>query len=148
MMSEHLLQRVDDPPIRTMVEVRKRQHPVRKIRPRRTSDDSIVAIAALCALHRKRVLSSQEPLRSCHKWPESGFAPKASQPEIRCKQDRRTRDRRSVKLVLYQYITRTNATVSDAAPASQSDRDEQRHVTACGILRLSTLVFPPNDERG
>jgi FAD binding domain in molybdopterin dehydrogenase len=30
-MSEHLLQRVDDPPIRTTVEVRKRQQPVREI---------------------------------------------------------------------------------------------------------------------
>jgi hypothetical protein len=148
MMSEHLLQRVDDPPIRTMVEVRKRQQPVREIRPPRTSDDSIASIAALCALHRKRVLSSQEPLRSCHKWPQSGVAPKASQPEIRSKQDRRTRDRPSIKLVLGQYITRTNATASDAVPALRSDRDEQRHVTACGILRLSTLVFPPNDERG
>jgi hypothetical protein len=33
MMSEHLLQRLDDPPIRTTVEVRKRQQPVREIRP-------------------------------------------------------------------------------------------------------------------
>jgi hypothetical protein len=32
MMSEHLLQRLDDPPIRTTVEARKRQQPVREIR--------------------------------------------------------------------------------------------------------------------
>jgi hypothetical protein len=107
MMSEHLLQHVDDPPIRTMVEVRKRQQPVREIRPPRTSDDSIASIAALCSLHRKRVLSSQIPLRSCHKWPESAVAPKASQPEIRDGRDRRASDRCSMKLVLDQYITRT-----------------------------------------
>jgi hypothetical protein len=73
MISEHLLQRADDPPIRTTVEVRKRHQPVREIRPPRTlgrfgRDPGHVAAQVVC-------FASQKPLRSCHKWLESAVAP-------------------------------------------------------------------------
>jgi hypothetical protein len=146
MISEHLLQRTDDPPIRTTVEVRKRQQPVREIRPHRTSDDST---AAAPALH--RIVMWQKSLRSCHKRLESEVAPMgllAGNRQFRGLRDRPHEFRWFDKTCVLSIDYEAGARVPGAVTALKPARDEQTHVNTCGFLRLPTAAIRPNDDRG
>jgi hypothetical protein len=106
MMSEHLLQRLDDPPIRTTVEVRKRQQAVREIRPGRPS------------VRFGRRPARQSPLRVC--FPRKNRCDlvtngwkvlrrqAAQRPDViafAASADRRTRSITMIKVYFYQSLT-------------------------------------------
>jgi hypothetical protein len=106
MMSEHLLQRLDDPPIRTTVEARKRQQPVREIRPgrplvrfgRRPTRQSPLRV---CFSRKNRcdlVTNGWKVLRRQAAWRPDVIAFAASA-------DRRARSAPMTKVFFYQLLT-------------------------------------------
>jgi hypothetical protein len=143
MMSGHLLQRVDDPPIRRTVEVRKRHQPVREIRP-----PSILLAQARrvetvgCVLRSKnrcdlvtigwKVLKRRGIWRKRRERGASGSAGVAA----------------LIKILFYQDVTGQRSMDSRVVFAAGSLRSEQGRVNTCGFLRLSPSSFRSNDERG
>jgi hypothetical protein len=149
MMSEHLLQPVDDPPIRTTVEVRKRQRLSAKFVRAGPLDDSGATPPAStpqgCAFPRKnrcdlvtygwKVLLRQGARRESMNLFAAGTTDCG-------------RFATAIKLVLNQFIKRAGAAVPGTLCAAICSGDEQRHVNTCRILRLPTAAFRSNDDRG